>query len=151
MIKRQKILLELKSLLENIKISNGYITDFPEVKIWSTQIEPKSDQVYCVIKDTGNEFTDEKPLTEILHIEIAVGCVKASNNYYFLTYMIDDVYKCIFENQLELQTTFGGLIINPLGDEIDIQQFEYQVAEAIIKFDFVHNQNARWLYDYRNY
>lgn len=151
MTKRQAIANAVITQLNTIKIANGYKTDFPAVKHWSVEILDKADQVYCNVRDTKTDYDNSTPFSETLTIDVALGCTKKSNNYSFITNMIDDVYKCMYNAERTLQTQFGDVQIIPVGDELDIQQFEYQVAEAVVTFQIIHSKHARWFYDERSF
>jgi len=153
LIKRQAITAKLAALLGAITTTGGaYKTTFPTVKVWSTNIEEQdADSVYCVLREVGNKIEGAAPVVETLTYEIALGCVKGTSNYSHITNMIDDVYKCLNNNLGTLRGLYGHIDLNLSGDSVDIQQFERQVAEAVITIEIVHKQNARWYYDATSY
>ena len=145
-IRRYALVQAVIDKLETITVANGYKNDFPTPKLWSPEIEVKNDQLVCNVKDIANTFEDNGT-RQILTIEILLGCVKGSLNYITIINMMDDVYRCLFTNELALSVAFGKVEIIPQGDELEIEQYEREVAVAKMTFDFFHLENARWIYD----
>lgn len=150
MNKRQAIANKVKTLLSAITTTGGYNNNFPTCTIWSNDVSIKNTTLRCNIKDIGNRFEDDGR-KQYLILEIEVSCVKGSNNYKTVCEMIDDVYKCLFTNELLISTSYGKVEIFPQGDTIEIEQFEKETAVGKITLELFHTEDARWRYDSTSY
>lgn len=149
-LKRIAMIDDFAAYLATITTANGYSNTFPTIDKWTTNVEPKTDDMFCGVKDTSNFFEDGSPIKEILRIEITVSCIKGANNLTTILSMINDVYKCIYTNRNTFQIKFDCQIM-PVGDSYTLEQHDRQIATATINFDITHVQNAHWYFDDRTF
>jgi len=150
MIKRQSLMKDLTEKLKEITTVNGYRTDVSNVKHFSSLIEPKANEVILNIKDVENNFEDDGK-KEILTVEIIVGCIKGDNNYNYITNLIDDIYKCLYNAEKKFNTKYGYCVFIPVSDALAKEQFEREIAEAVITFNIIHNVDTQWTYQTKEY
>jgi hypothetical protein len=150
MIKRHAIINKVVTLLSAITTTGGYKNNFPTAVIWDTDIKIKDSTLKCIVRDMGNRFEDDGR-KQYLIIEVEVSCTKGSSNYQTIAEMIDDVYKCLYTNELTISNLYGKVEIFPQQDIIELEQFDKETATAKITFEFFHTEDARWRYDSTNY
>jgi hypothetical protein len=151
MTKRQKIAAEFVRLLSAITVGT-YKTAFPTAKHWSTNIEPKENELFVNVKDKAETYSETADgLTKFMVVDIYLGCSKTGTNYATITNMIDDVLKCVYTNMCTLQISLNIIDIVPISAEPEVDLFEREVGAAKVSFRLTLEQHAVWLYDSTTY
>lgn len=140
-IKRQNIVNQLKSQLQNITVANGYYTNLGDnVKLFSV-IPVEENELPCVvIFDKMNNFASES-FTNSANIfyqslEVVLNIVCGGNTVDTVArQLIIDVYKAIGSD-----TTLGGYAIDiiPINDELDIEQESKLIASIKINLNILY-------------
>lgn len=152
MTKRQKIATSFVSALSAITIAGGYRTNFPTVKHWSNDIEPKENETVVVVKDrTINSTEDSVSEKEVLIIDIHMACCIANTNYATICNMIDDVKKWYGANRKTLEVSMNVVEIKYMSDEVAVDRFEKEVGAGRVTFAVTTGQNSNWQYDDTEY
>lgn len=152
MTKRQKISTSFVSALSAITIAGGYRTNFPTVKHWSGDIEPKENETVVVVKDRTNVNTeDSESEKEKLIIDIHMTCCITNTNYATICNMIDDVKKWYHTNRKTLEVNLNVPEIHYESDDIAIERFEKEIGAGRVTFSVITGQNSNWVYDSTEY
>ena len=152
MTKRQKIAQAFVTGLSSITIAGGYRTNFPTVKHWSGDIEPKENETVVIVKDRKNTNTeDSESEKEKLIIETDMACCIANANYATMCNMIDDAKKWYDANRKSLEVSLNVPEIQYQSDDIGIERFEKEVGAGKVIFIVTTGQNSNWVYDSTEY
>ncbi len=152
MTKREAIVHSFRQYLDAITIIGGYKNNFPASTHWSTNIEPKENEILINVKDRALNFVDaDQSGEEILSVDVFLGCCKTGTNYSTIANLIDDVKHCIFNNRRAMEVALNLTEIKFVSDEIEIAQFEKEVGAGRVSFLITTGQNCNWYHDDTNY
>jgi len=152
MTKRKKIATTFASELSTISVAGGYRVNFPVVKHWSTDIEPKVNQKTVVVRDRVISNTeDAESEKETLMIEIILACSIPEQNYDTINDMIDDIKKWFNVKRKDLEISLNCPEIRYVNDEIIVEKFEQDMGGGKVTFSVVTGQNSNWIYDSTEY
>jgi hypothetical protein len=138
-LKRQQIIDSIIARFGEIKIANGYHTDFNYVSEFPTISIDESKRPSISIRDTTNINSQEwagnpAQIDWELSVAIEIGCAGAETRA-TIRKMIADIYKAIGEDY-----TWGSYAIKTdlVGDEIVVKQDETQIDGAIINIKILY-------------
>ena len=144
----------LTGYLQDISVSNGYITDMgSDISHWATQTVPrdKASQMWANIKDEVNEHAPGH--LETLVITVELGC-KTSTNYTTVTNMVQDVQKC-FENKLyTLCQAIGDDVMRwyAISETVSVErEGDAEFGRATIIMNLLHKADEKWTLDETEY
>lgn len=152
MKKRQAIINDLVGYIKGISIAAGYLTTVgsSDVLKWRTNVTPKTNQLIISVDDTGLDWDDEARM-QILNVSIKIGCIKADKNYEFISNLVHDIYRMLEDKEDAMNTKYGYIVITPVSDEINIEQWENEIAEAIMSIEIAMEASEKWAIDNGEY
>ena len=141
-IKRQEIIDNLRTQLENISTANGYYTDCgTTVKVWDPTVFERKELPALNIMDRVDvqpfdaNSTQGEVIDHELTVEIAALCAAGVTSDSFTRQMIADIYKAIKADE---SLSGKAMWIEPVQDEIGVEESGKRVGGATITIKIVY-------------
>lgn len=150
---REKITSLIKSYLQSISVSNGYLTNAgSNVKVWGTQVVPNEKTFYINIKDV--KFEHRNNYGDVITYEIETT-YSSSNAYSMICNICDDIERALFVNQDNLSNAINDTSVRIFADELGeievIREHDKERAYAKMIFTVQCNHFDKWKLKNNNY